>query len=261
MLVSGPGFAYRRDGRHGAAGERPMGNTTEARRPLTSRSTPWARAIAAALAKGSITPNQISVASVLVAGVGAYLLIAHPRAPWAFVACAACVQLRLLANMIDGLVAVEGGKGTPTGALYNEIPDRIADSLFLVALGYAALTSFVLATLTGTDHERRVLEDASRWIALHGIELGWYAALAAAVTAYIRVLGGALGLAQDFRGPQAKPHRMFVMTVGLAAAAVEVAANGTTHALALTLASIAVGTTLTCIARARAIAAQLRARA
>jgi hypothetical protein len=33
--------------------------------------------------------------------------------------------------------------------------------------------------------------------------LGWLAALLACGTAYVRVLGGALGAAQDFCGPQA----------------------------------------------------------
>lgn len=79
------------------------------------------------------------------------------------------------------MVAVEGGKGTPTGVPYDELPDRVADSLFLVALGYAA---------------------ALPW-------LGWLGALLAALTACIRALGGALGQPQDFRGPMAKPHRMW----------------------------------------------------
>ncbi len=80
------------------------------------------------------------------------------------------------------MVAIEGGKKSKVGVLYNEVPDRVADSLFIVALGYAIGTPW----------------------------LGWLAALAAAVTAYIRVLGGTFGLAQDFRGPMAKQHRMAV---------------------------------------------------
>ena len=46
-------------------------------------------------------------------------------------------------------------------------------------------------------------------------------ALAAAVTAYIRVLGGSLGLPQDFRGPMAKPHRMAVLTIACVLGAFE----------------------------------------
>ena len=95
------------------------------------------------------------------------------------------------------------------------------------------------------------------------VELGWFAALAAAVTAYIRVLGGSLGLPQDFRGPQAKPHRMFVMTLALVAAAVEASLMGAGQrtALQVGLLVIAIGTAMTCVARSRAIARALNARA
>ena len=89
-----------------------------------------------------------------------------------------------MCNLLDGMVAIEGGKKSPVGSLYNEFPDRIADSLFIVALGYAI-----------------------GWPAL-----GWFGALAAALTAYIRVFGGSLGFDQDFRGPMAKQQRMTVLT-------------------------------------------------
>jgi phosphatidylglycerophosphate synthase len=46
------------------------------------------------------------------------------------VATAACIQLRLLCNLLDCMVAIEGGKSAPTGALFNEMPDRFADPLF-----------------------------------------------------------------------------------------------------------------------------------
>lgn len=199
------------------------------RRPLKSRGTGWARALATALARSPVTPDQISAASVLFAAAGAALLLYWPT-PAGLVLVAVCVQLRLLCNLLDGMVAVEGGKGSATGALWNELPDRLADSLFLVPLGYAAGTPW----------------------------LGWLAALLAMATAYVRVTGGALGLAQDFRGPQAKPHRMAVMTLGSLAAAAELALAGTVHALVVALAIIAAGSALTCLARTAAIARQLR---
>ncbi len=37
------------------------------------------------------------------------------------------VGVALLANLFDGMVAVEGGLGTPSGILFNDFPDRIAD--------------------------------------------------------------------------------------------------------------------------------------
>ncbi len=200
------------------------------RRPLKSRGTGWARVLASALARSPVTPDQISGASVLFAAAGAALLLCWPT-PAGLVLVAVCVQLRLLCNLLDGMVAVEGGKGSPTGALWNELPDRAADSLFLVPLGYAA---------------------GLPW-------LGWLAALLAMATAYVRVTGGALGLAQDFRGPQAKPHRMAVMTLGCLAAAAELALAGSQHALFAALAIIATGSAWTCLARTAAIARQLRA--
>jgi phosphatidylglycerophosphate synthase len=200
-----------------------------ARRPLTSRSTRWAQWIAGAAVRAGWSADGISVLSIIVAvgGVAALLWLAPP---WNLVLCALAVQLRLLCNLIDGMVAIEGGRKSPVGPLYNEVPDRIADSLFLVALGYTI---------------------GVPW-------LGWLAALAAAVTAYIRVLGGTFGLAQDFRGPMAKPHRMATLTAGCLLAVLEWTWRGTQQVLLLAAWVIALGSVLTGITRTRAIARQLR---
>ncbi len=200
------------------------------RRPLKTRGAGWAQALASALARTALTPNQISLLSVVFASAGAALLLYWPT-PIGLVLVALCVQLRLLCNLLDGMVAVEGGKGSAIGVLYNELPDRVADSLLLVPLGYAA---------------------GQPW-------LGWLCALLAALTAYVRVTGGSHGLAQDFRGPQAKPQRMFVMTLACIATAVELLLHDSAHVLTVALVLIAVGSAWTCIARTRAIASQLRA--
>jgi phosphatidylglycerophosphate synthase len=198
------------------------------RRPLASRDTAWARRIASALARSSVTPNQISTISIAFAALGAWALV--DGRPLPLLGAAACVQLRLLCNLIDGMVAIEGGKQSSTGALYNEFPDRIADSLFLVALGYAC---------------------GVPW-------LGWLAALLAALTAYVRATGGALGLKQDFRGPMAKPQRMAVLTAACLIGAAELQWNGTRWALLAAAAVIAAGSALTCVTRTLAIARALR---
>jgi phosphatidylglycerophosphate synthase len=205
-------------------------STADARRPLTSRNTAWARWLSRRLAATKITPNQISLASIGFALLGGLLLL-RPDWPVAMLFAAICIQLRLLCNLIDGMVAVEGGKGTPTGALYNEIPDRIADSLLLIGAGYGI-----------------------------GLPvLGWLAALLAALTAYIRVLGGSLGLKQDFRGPQAKPQRMALLTIACLATAVEDVYHDSQYALVVALCLLLAGTLWTCVRRTRAIAAELEA--
>jgi phosphatidylglycerophosphate synthase len=202
------------------------------RRPLTSRSTGWAKFLSTSLVRGGASANAISVISIVFAIIGAVCLMRWNQTAWGLVLAALCVQLRLLCNLLDGMVAIEGGRKSAVGGLYNEVPDRIADSLFIVALGYA----------------------------VNMIELGWFAALAAAVTAYIRVLGGTLGLAQDFRGPMAKPHRMAVLTVGCIVGAIELWLNGSQWALVVALWIIALGSVLTCWTRLAAIAKQLHAR-
>ncbi len=152
-----------------------------------------------------------------------------PQRPWLYLLAALAVQLRLLCNLLDGMVAVEGGRGSPVGGLYNEVPDRVADSLFLVAWGYAC-----------------------------GLPaLGWATALFAAVTAYIRVLGGALGQVQDFRGPMAKQHRMAALTVVCLVAMVETWIRGTSALLEIGLWIVAIGSLWTCVERTRAIAGRM----
>jgi phosphatidylglycerophosphate synthase len=202
-----------------------VGTSQMERRPLASRSSGWAKWLAARLTMSQITPNQISLLSVGWAALGGALLFWG--AGWlAFIAAAACVQLRLICNLLDGMVAIEGGKSTPSGALFNEIPDRVADPLFLVPLGYAAGYSW----------------------------LGWLAALLAVLTAYIRVLGGALGQQQDFGGILPKQRRMAVLTIALLAAAIEESLWGTRLSLIAAAVIIVLGSLATCVSRTLRIA-------
>jgi len=209
------------------------------RRPLKTRSRPASHAAAAWLARHAITPNGVSVAGVVVAAAaGACLLLVPGAGTGAQVAllllAGLLIQLRLASNMLDGLVAVEGGMGTRTGPLFNEVPDRLADLLVLVPAGY------VIA-----------------WVGW-GPELGWAAGVLAVLTAYVRLLGGSLGQEQHFSGPMAKPHRMFVLTIACIASAVEAAATDFEGvAMTLGLLVIVAGSALTCVSRLRRVSAAL----
>ncbi len=200
------------------------------RRPIKTRSSQWARQAALALARWGVTPNQISVASIGFAASGAALLFWYRHTPLGLLGCALCIQARLICNLLDGMVAIEGGQKSALGQLYNEFPDRVADSVLIVALGYAVQTAW----------------------------LGWLGALLAALTAYVRVFGGALGLAQDFRGPLAKQQRMAVLTAGCVLGAIEAIVWGTPWALTMAAWIIAGGAALTCVTRTRAIAQRLQ---
>src|SRR5690606_14018765 len=199
------------------------------RRPIAARGNVLVQRFSAWLARTGISPNLISMASIVFAALGTAALL-ELESPWGAWLCAIAIVLRLLCNLFDGLVAVEHARKTPTGVLYNEVPDRIADSLFLVALGHAA---------------------GMPWC-------GWLAALLAALTAYIRTLGGTVLGAQDFRGPMAKPHRMWLMVAACVLAPLETRLAGTTYALPTAVIAIAAGSALTCWTRLHAIARQLR---
>ncbi|MGB5832613.1 MAG: CDP-alcohol phosphatidyltransferase family protein [Thiohalocapsa sp.] len=216
----------------------PQSNPT--RRPLTTRNASWAKVLARWLAAWGITPNAISIASLVFALAGALAMwnaagaTAAARATL-LVTAAVCIQLRLLCNMLDGMVAVEGGLGSPSGAVFNELPDRLADPLLIVPAGY----------LTGYA-----------W----GPELAWTAASLALLTANIRTLGGSLGLPEGFQGPMAKPHRMATMTLGLAIAAGAVPFGQDGSVLLITLALIVTGTCITAVRRTRAMLQALEQR-
>lgn len=162
------------------------------RRPLRVRNANFAKIIAAWLCNKNISPNQISIASVFFAGLAALCLFLYGVTTWNWksslpIFAALFIQCRLLCNLFDGMVAVEGGKHTPSGELFNDLPDRIADPVILIAAGYA----------TGLEL---------------GAILGWAAGLIAVLTAYVRFLIASTGAPMDFRGPMAKQHRMALMT-------------------------------------------------
>ena len=154
----------------------------------------------------------------MLAGVLAGLLLAATnsaaddsaqRALWLM--AAAGIQLRLLANMLDGMVAIASQKASRLGELYNELPDRASDVAIIIGCGYASSSLPVL---------------------------GYIAACLAILTAYVRAVGKANGVTNLFIGPMAKPHRMFVLTVAAVLMAI----------LPQTWRAVGAGLTLPCVA-------------
>lgn len=164
------------------------------RREIKTRYAKWAQDLAKFIAtKTNITPNDISVLSVLFGAIAFAAYCAYNFAPHRMYVLIAIlvivgIQGRLICNLIDGMVAVEGGKKSVIGDIYNEFPDRISDTLIIVGAGIAGGT-------------------------FGSICLGLFAALFAMFTAYTRVLAGAIGATQRFLGPMAKQHRMALLTV------------------------------------------------
>jgi len=160
------------------------------RRPIAARDLKIVKATASWMARKGFSANGISTAGMvcgLVAGTALFLTTRVPeftRVEW--IVGALFIQLRLLANMLDGMVAIESGTASKVGELFNEVPDRVSDSAILIGLGYAA----------GGD-----------------VLLGFCAALAAMMTAYVRAVGKGAGAPNEFCGPMAKQQRMFLATI------------------------------------------------
>lgn len=212
------------------------------RRDVASRKVGVFQAAAKKLSHWGVSPNQISVMSVMFAAIGSIGLYCLPGSVnsiealmYGLIALVG-IQGRLICNLLDGLVAIEGGKKTPVGELYNEVPDRLSDSLLLIAAGFGVnQIGFMFGSIIGIA-----------------------AALAALSTAYVRVLGGSLGLAQSFRGPMAKQHRMALLNVGVILSVVELIFRGETGFLLISvLVTIFVGSVLTLHLRLRDIAKTL----
>jgi phosphatidylglycerophosphate synthase len=209
------------------------------RRPLASRQTDWAAAATRRLAASGITPNQISILGMVFAAMAGLAFFLGATADEAvargvlFAVAAAGCQARLLCNLFDGMVAVEGGKASPDGGFWNEFPDRMSDMLILCGIGYGA--------------------DAAG--------LGWAATAMAFLTAYVRELGRNCGLPADFSGPMAKQHRMAVVTVAALATALAPAFGARNEILVAALWLVAAGAGFTALRRSWRTVAALRARA
>jgi len=218
------------------------------RRELKSRQTAWARGLAKGLIATNLSPNAISVLSIFFAAgsMTCFLLVPEQTTPLTtgllWFGAAAGIQFRLLCNLMDGMVAVDGGKASATGPIYNEVPDRIADVLILVGAGYSTRIEPGVIKLFET------------------LPLGWSCAVLAMGTAYIRLLQGTLTGQQSFMGPMAKQHRMAVLTLGALIALGESLTGREPVAIYWALVIILVGSSVTFGRRLNLIVQALKAK-
>src|SRR6266705_3808789 len=206
------------------------------RRPIATRNRKWAQAATAWLAARRVSPNGISIAGMcacIVAGIALGVTsIAYHRILWLIAALGA--QLRLTANMLDGMVALASGRASKTGELYNEVPDRVSDAAVFIGAGFAWGGS---------------------------VALGYIATILSIFTAYVRAAGKIAGAHNEFCGPMAKQHRMLFITVACVYSAVVPRswqifhfANLDIGVMALALSLIIAGCLVTVIRRLQRIA-------
>ncbi len=166
--------------------------TVENRRELATRKIGFFQNLAKFLIRLGLTPNQVSVLSIffgLLGGCGFYLMGCGSYITGLITAFVG-IQMRLLCNMTDGLMAVEGGMKSVVGDIYNDFPDRLSDIFIIFG------SCLVIQEPWGHD-------------------LGWITSVLAVMTAYVRLLGMSMGYKADFCGPMAKQHRMGLLNVTL----------------------------------------------
>lgn len=219
-----------------------MSQDPDNRRPLRIRDAAFARRLAERLAEAKVSPDAISATSVAFAALGAALIMtAGALDGWllrglALLLAATCIQARLLCNLLDGLVAVEHGRGGSAGPIWNELPDRVADVLLLAGAGYGVQSAGIAG----------------------GAAIGWIAAVLAVLTAYVRELGRGLGQPADFSGPMAKQQRMATLTAFCLISLFEPLWRGHGQLLLSGLLVITAGTLVTVIRRTHTLARGLR---
>ncbi|RUR19019.1 CDP-alcohol phosphatidyltransferase family protein [Legionella sp. km535] len=204
------------------------------RREINSRNTSWAQAIANVLAKTQITPNQISILSIVMSLLAFIAFYYSFNYPILLLVAVFFIQMRLLCNLFDGMVAVEYKKKSRLGDIFNDLPDRFADLFILLGFSYSVQNM------------------------PFAVQLGWLCVVFSMMTAYIRVLGRSLGTKTYFSGPMAKQHRMFVCSLCAVVQYVVYLINGHFPIIYCGLYVIALGSIITCFNRLDKISSEIK---
>ncbi|MFQ5912575.1 MAG: CDP-alcohol phosphatidyltransferase family protein [Nitrospinota bacterium] len=134
-----------------------------------------------------IHPDAISYLSIVAAAAAALCFWRAKAYPVLLIAGPLFCYLRGWLNILDGMVAVAAGKASRRGEFVQDLADRISDVLIFLGVAYSGLNSMLG---------------------------GYLAAIFALLTAYVGVLGQAVGVQREFSGLMSKPWRMVVLNVG-----------------------------------------------
>ena len=157
------------------------------RRPIAEPLRKTAHAAVAFCVRAGIHPDVISYLSIVASAAAAVCFWKSAEHPWLMLPGPLLCYLRLWFNMLDGMVALKAGKASWRGEILNDLPDRISDVL----------------VFAGVAH--------SGWCA---VVSGYWAAILALLTAYVGMLGQAVGVQREFSGMMSKPWRMVTLHGG-----------------------------------------------
>ena len=132
------------------------------------------------LARAGVTPNQVTLAAMLLSiGYGAALaLLPQCRGLW--LGLPFFLLLRMALNAIDGMLANATGNKTAMGALLNELCDQVSDAALYLPVALLA-----------------------------GISPHLLVVVCALLAEFAGVLASSIGVARRFDGPMGKSDRAF----------------------------------------------------
>ncbi len=157
------------------------------RRPIANIFRRTADAATRFCVRNGIHPDTISYLSVVAAFAAAICFWKAGEIRWLLIIAPLFSYLRLWFNMLDGMVAVAAGKASRRGEILNDLPDRVSDVIIFVGVAHSGLMNPIF---------------------------GYWAAIAAVLTAYVGLFGQALGVQREFGGIMSKPWRMVALHIG-----------------------------------------------
>ena len=173
-----------------------------------------------------ISADALTLLAVPVAALGGACLALSGPAPWLLLAVPLLAALRLILNLLDGMVARSTGSTHPMGEVWNELGDRLADVLFIGGLAF----------VPGVDPR-----------------LAMSAVVAALLASYAGITSRAAGATRQYGGVMSKPGRM--VALGVAAPVAFVTGDSTWLIIAAVV--ICIGSLVTLAQRVLAARAEL----
>lgn len=157
------------------------------RRPIADPLRKTTDAMVRLCVKLNVSPDAISYLSIAFSAIAGLCFWRSGYDLWLVIPAAMGCYGRLYCNMLDGMVALAAQKASRHGEIINEVPDRFSDMLIFIGVAYS-----------GLNHPF--------W--------GMLAATLAVLTAYVGVLGSAVGVQREFSGVMSKPWRMVALHIG-----------------------------------------------
>jgi phosphatidylglycerophosphate synthase len=157
------------------------------RRPIGGLFRATARHAVGWCVRVGIHPDFISYASIVASAIAGACLVLSSRWPALLLPAPLLMIARLWLNMLDGMVALESGQASRRGEILNDLPDRISDVIIFTCVAHSGLCHVIS---------------------------GYWAAIAAVLTAYVGLFGQAVGVRREFSGVMSKPWRMLVLSIG-----------------------------------------------